>query len=125
MSIKELEEKLENHFDGLTNDEESTYGVVKKNNQNLEMITGVLFEGVKSYDKNTELKHERELKSMSLDQKRFSHGFWLLVGILIFIVTLIFGLIFVKDDSDTALKILTHILAAGMGIVTGIGWKNR
>ncbi|MFL3650216.1 MAG: hypothetical protein ACI6PR_03250 [Pseudoalteromonas sp.] len=62
---------------------------------------------------------------MSLDQKRFSHGFWLLVGILIFIVTLIFGLIFVKDDSDTALKILTHILAAGMGIVTGIGWKNR
>tara|TARA_R110002051_G_C8629863_1_gene484613 strand:+ start:59 stop:163 length:105 start_codon:yes stop_codon:yes gene_type:complete len=30
MSIKELEEKLENHFDGLANDEESTYRVVKK-----------------------------------------------------------------------------------------------
>jgi hypothetical protein len=138
--IENLEKQIEhqNNLEGQMTEEErlSPLNIVNRQNVNFETTIGAVAIAIEKFGEHSERKHERESEKMKLEHTqdsakleqsyaRFTKGYWLLVGVIIFLVSLVIGLIFVKDDTDTAIKILTHVLAVGMGVITGVGWKNK
>lgn len=138
--IENLEKQIEhqNNLEGEMTEEErlSPLNIVNRQNANFETTIGAVSIAIEKFGEHSERKHERESEKIKLEHTqdsaelaqsyaRFTKGYWLLVGVIIFLVSLVMGLIFVKDDTDTAIKILTHVLAVGMGVITGVGWKNK
>ncbi|RZG14376.1 hypothetical protein EXT47_13990 [Pseudoalteromonas sp. CO342X] len=130
----EQQSKLESQ---MTEEERlSPLNIVNRQNANFETVLTAVGLAIDKFGEHSERKHESESQKANLKHKeniteldqnheKFNKGYYLLVGVIIFLIGLVVALVFVKDDTDTAMKILTHVLAAGMGVVTGIGWKNK
>ncbi|WP_125780956.1 TIGR04086 family membrane protein [Pseudoalteromonas rubra] len=139
-STEELSKQMEqqSQLESQMTDEErlSPLNIVNRQNANFETVLTAVGLAIDKFGEHSERKHARESQKASLVHKeniteleqnheKFNKGYYLLVGVIVFLVALVIALIFLKNDTDTAMKILTHVLAAGMGIVTGIGWKNK
>jgi hypothetical protein len=138
--IDNLEEKIEqqNKLESKMTEKErlSPLNIVNRQNANFETTISAVAIAIEKFGEHSERKHERESEKIKLEHTqditeleqgyaRFTKGYWLLVGVVFFLISLVVGLIFVKNDTDTAIKILTHVLAVGMGVITGVGWKNK
>lgn len=57
--------------------------------------------------------------------ERFNKFFWLVAVIAAFLLLMIAGLIFIEDNSEGGLSLLTHLGAAVAGVLAGAGWQRN
>jgi NADH:ubiquinone oxidoreductase subunit 3 (subunit A) len=74
---------------------------------------------------NIERDHDFKLKSMEYDYKVFKHYYWLIMLIFIVFVSLVFFMIFLKNDIKTGILIISHMVALVSGLIAGIGYKSK
>ena len=61
---------------------------------------------------------------LRIEKSTFSHKYWLLVFITVTIFGIAIGLIFIKNDTVSAMSMLSHIGAVIVGIIAGSGWER-
>ncbi len=73
---------------------------------------------------NLEFAKER----LKFEDKKLGRQFWLIVTLLLPIVIVALGaavgLIFLKDNVQTGVFLLTHLVAFAIGVVGGAGWQK-
>jgi len=68
--------------------------------------------------------HEIEKEKLSVLRQANHYSFWLLLVIIIAVFSLAVGLIFLKDNLDAGLLVLSHVGAIVAGLLAGMGFER-
>lgn len=97
----------------------------------LESLIPLGMEYIQNSQRQAEIQNNIQKEQIKLNEKHlntqesvFRHKFWLLVFITASIVGISAGLIFIKNDTEGGLSILSHVGAVIVGIIAGSGWQQ-
>ena len=63
-------------------------------------------------------------KKLGVDKTAFKYKFTAVMVFVIGLLTIIMGLIFVRDDVDSGLLVLSHVVTLVSGAFAGWGWQK-
>jgi len=73
---------------------------------------------------DAKIRSEIEKEELSVVRQSNRYSFWLLVGILIFVFVVSGGLIFIKNNLEDGLLVLSHVGAIVAGLLAGMGFER-
>lgn len=79
---------------------------------------------LESMERQTESQLKMAETRIEAEKWAFKHRFWLLTGIVLGVFLISFGLIFVKNDANSGLLVLSHVGAVVAGLIAGSGWEK-